>query len=311
MGGVAGLEREVRTQLSHVRTLTVAWHDDAVTTRNRDDRCPGVLRPWIAEDGALVRLRLAGGPLRRVHELLQIADRWGDGAIYLTSRANVQIRGIDHSEGCVPLAFVAAVQEMGLLPAPSHELIRNIEVSPLTGRAGGRSDVRPVAAELDRLLCAEPAFAALPGRFLFVLDDGRGDVAWRPLDLGLIALDASHVQLRLGTRSWGEIVTLAEAPLRLAALAKGFLDERGTGAAAAWHVDELDRPLAPSSPRDSRTRLRADPWPFGIIEQRDGRIARHIAVPQGRLTRELAADLPADVLVTPWRSIVVPDLEAT
>lgn len=289
--------------------MLTAWHDDAVSTRTRADRCPGVLRPWIAEDGALVRLRLAGGPLRRLHALLDLAERWGDGALHLTSRANVQLRGIDHADGCVPSDFVNAVQELGLLPAPSHELVRNIEVSPLSGRAGGRADVRPVAAELDQLLCAEPAFAALPGRFLFVLDDGRGDVAWRPLDLGLVALDAETVQLRLGAHHWGATVPLAAAAQHLAELAGRFLEVRGIGPEAAWHVDELDEPLEPPEPRDTRTRVRAEPWAFGIIEQRDGRIARHVAVPDGRLTRELAADLPEEVLVTPWRSIVVPDLE--
>uniref|UniRef100_UPI0025E1B378 precorrin-3B synthase n=1 Tax=uncultured Aeromicrobium sp. TaxID=337820 RepID=UPI0025E1B378 len=277
--------------------------------RTRTDRCPGVLRPWIAEDGALVRLRLAGGPLRRLHALLDVAERWGDGALHLTSRANIQLRGIAHADGCVPPAFVNAVQELGLLPAPSHELVRNIEVSPLSGRAGGRADVRPVATELDRLLCAEPTFAALPGRFLFVLDDGRGDVAWRPLDLGLVALDAETVQLRLGADHWGQTVPLDAAAGHLAELARCFLDARGGGPRAAWHVDELDHPLAPEAPRDRRTHVQARPWPFGIIEQRDGRAARHVAVPDGRLTRELAADLPDAVLVTPWRSIVVPDLE--
>ncbi|RLV56363.1 sulfite reductase subunit beta [Aeromicrobium phragmitis] len=280
-----------------------------MSTRTRADRCPGVLRPWIADDGALVRLRLAGGPLRHLHNLLDLAERWGDGALHLTSRANVQLRGIDHADGCVPPDFVDAVQGLGLLPAPSHELVRNIEISPLTGRAGGRADVRPVAADLDRLLCAEPAFAALPGRFLFVLDDGRGDIAWRPLDLGLLALDAATVQLRLGADHWGATVPLHAAAKSLAELARHFLDARGGGPEAAWHVDELDHPLEPAAPRDPRTHVQARPWTFGIIEQRDGRVARHVAVPDGRLTRELAADLPDEVLVTPWRSIVVPDLE--
>ena len=47
--------------------------------------------------------------------------------------------------------------------------MRNILVSP-TG------SLQPVAEELDRLLCASPALAVLPARFLFAFDD-RGDLA--------------------------------------------------------------------------------------------------------------------------------------
>lgn len=282
----------------------------AVITRHRADRCPGVLRPWLADDGALVRLRLAGQPLRRLRDLLTVAETWGDAAVHLTSRGNVQIRGITHENGCVPGDFVEAVTALGLLPSPRHELVRNIEVSPLTGRAGGRADVRPVAAELDRLVCADPVLASLPGRFLFVLDDGRGDVAWRPLDLGLIALDETTAQLRVGSEGWGEVVTLDTAAAHLADLARDFVATRGSGPEAPWHVDELPRSWRRSSPRDARTEVAAEPWPFGPVEQRDGRVAQHVDVPDGRLTRDRTAGLPDDVIVTPWRSLIVPDLEA-
>jgi len=280
-----------------------------VPIRDRVDRCPGVLRPWIAEDGALVRLRLAGAPLRRVHDLIAIAERWADGAVELTSRSNVQLRGVPHADGRVPEEFVRSLIDLGLLPAPAHERVRNIEISPLSGRAGGRTDVRPTAARLDRLICADPGLARLPGRFLFVLDDGRGDVAWRPLDLGLLALDAETAQLRLGAAIWGPVVPLGQAADALTALARRFLDVRGDGPEAPWHVDELAAPLDEPHQRDPRTRTSADPWPTGIIRQHDGRVAEHRPVPEGRLTRELAEDLPDEILVTPWRSLIIPDLE--
>jgi precorrin-3B synthase len=290
-----------------------------VTNRSYSDRCPGVLRPWIADDGALVRLRLIGGVLSTsaLRDLIGIAEDYADGTILLTKRTNLQLRGIEHADGCVPAVLVDAIAEAGLLPSPSHELVRNIMVSPLTGRIGGRADLRETAHELDRLLCAEPDFASLAGRFLFVLDDGRGDIASRSLDLGLMAVDAETVQLRVGSSHWGPLTPLHEAPEALLSYARTFLDLRGAGESALWHVDELPEGgtelLGEHHARDLRTQVSALPPPYGIIAQDDGRSAEHLAVPDGLLTPELVAAIldraGTEVIVTPWRSIVIPDLE--
>ena len=62
--------------------------------------------------------------------------------------------------------------------------------SPLAGLAAG-SRLRALVARLDRALCARPELAALPGRFLFALDDGRGDVAAADPDLRWQAVAAT------------------------------------------------------------------------------------------------------------------------
>lgn len=290
-----------------------------MTVRTYTDRCPGVLRPWIADDGALVRLRLIGGRLQRrsLRALIDVATEHADGTIHLTKRSNLQLRGIAHSDGCVAGALVDAVAAAGLLPSPAHELVRNIMVSPLTGRLGGRVDLRPVADELDAGLCSDPAFARLAGRFLFVLDDGRGDVAERSLDLGLVALDGSSVQLRIGTRHWGPTVALADAPRALLDLTRRFLVARGEGETALWHVDELPAPAAAlvgtAHERDARTLVTSGSPPFGILAQDDGRAVEHVRVPDGVLTPQLAEALlgraTREIVVTPWRSVLLPDLE--
>ncbi|MBC7632649.1 nitrite reductase [Aeromicrobium sp.] len=290
-----------------------------MSARTYADRCPGVLRPWIADDGAIVRLRLVGGvvPATTLRALIDIAERWADGTILLTKRTNLQLRGIAHEEGAVPDALVDALTQAGLLPSQSHELVRNIMVSPLTGRAGGRADLRPVAIELDRLLCADADLAGLAGRFLFVLDDGRGDVSSRALDVGLMAVESDAAQLRIGSHRWGEVAPLDEAPKALAALASRFLQLNGEGATALWHADELsdDRAVALGGhhARDLRTQVRSFPPAFGIIAQDDGRFADHVAVTDGLLTRAVADDLLAragdELVVTPWHGIVVPDLD--
>ncbi|MEJ7635111.1 nitrite reductase [Aeromicrobium sp.] len=292
-----------------------------MTKRSHHDRCPGVLRPWIADDGALVRLRLVGGvlPTSSLRALIGIAQEHADGTIHLTKRTNLQLRGIAHSGGCVPGELVDALAGVGLLPSVTHELVRNIMVSPLTGRSGGRADLRATARELDRQLCADPELAGLAGRFLFVLDDGRGDLASRSLDLGVMAIDPDTVQIRIGSHHWGELATREEAPEALLAYARAFLRINGEGESALWHLDELPRGGAELTgihhARDLRTQVTGLPQPYGIIAQDDGSRAEHLAVPAGLLTPELAQAVLAragtEVIVTPWRSIIIPDLEST
>ncbi len=287
--------------------------------RHDADRCPGVLRPWIADDGALVRLRLVGGALsaQALADLAIIAGDHADGHLYLTKRANIQLRAIKHDDGCVPEEFVDAIKAAGLLPSPSHELVRNIMVSPMSGRVGGQADLRPVAQRLDELLCDDPVFANLAGRFLFVLDDGRGDLVDRSLDLGVMAVDAGAAQVRVGTQHWGEVVELDSVPAVLLDLARRFLDVNGDGADALWHVDELPDAggdlLGLNHARDLRTQVASLPAPYGVIAQDDGLGAEHVAVPEGDLTHDLATQVLAragrEVVVTPWRSLLLPDLE--
>lgn len=290
-----------------------------MTERTRRDACPGVLRPWIAHDGALIRLRLPGGTVtvEALEAVLCVAQRHGDGAVYATSRANLQIRGLAHTDGAIDEAVVHAVEATGLLPSPTHERIRNVMTSPLTGRSGGRADLRPVVAALDAELCADFGLSALGGRFLFVLDDGRGDLVERDLDLGLVALSRTHVQIRVGRNVWGPTVPLERAAGILTALAATFVDHAGNSSHAPWHVDELDNGGAAllARPHDRRieTRVSSPAAPLGRFVQRDGRVARHVPLPDGRLDArlmtELAALSPRELIVTPWRTIIAPDLE--
>ena len=169
-------------------------------SRTRADRCPGALRPWQAADGLLVRLRLIGGrvPATGLRSLVEVAEEYGDGRVHTTSRANLQVRAFPGSEGRLSSEALAALERTGLLPTRTHELARNVMVSPQTCLAGGRADLRAVAREFDDRLRAAPDLAALPGRFLFVLDDGRGDLLARSCDLGLVFLTGTRQQKAAG-----------------------------------------------------------------------------------------------------------------
>ncbi|MFB7372636.1 cobalamin biosynthesis protein CobG [Streptomyces sp. NPDC056222] len=155
--------------------------------RDRGDACPGALRLHPADDGGLARLRLPAGLLtsRQVQVLASAAESLGDGRVTVTSRGNVELRGL--GEGC-GIDLAERLTEAGLLPSATHERVRNIVASPTAGLDGlGHADAQLWARELDTLLCATPWTAALSGRFLFVLDDGRGDVAGLGGDVTLIA----------------------------------------------------------------------------------------------------------------------------
>lgn len=275
-------------------------------TRTRGDLCPGVFRPWPADDGALVRLRVPGGQVgrTRLERLLDVAEAYGDGAVHLTKRANLQLRALPSVPSApggddLPAEVVDAIRASGLLPHPAHELVRNIVASPLTGLVGGRADLRDVVTALDAGLCAHPSLARLPGRFLFVLDDGRGDVVGRTADLGLVAVSGTEAQLRIGSGHWGPVVPLAEAAARLVGLARAFQQVRGSGPDAPWHVDEL--PSTPDEhPRDPRTRVASDPPAYGLVAAG----VRHVPVPDGVLRRGFLEGLPERLVVTPWRSLV-------
>src|SRR5690606_3689777 len=93
---------------------------------------------------------------------------------------------------------------------------------------------------------------------------GRGDLLARSCDLGLVALDSTWAQLRIGT-GWGATVELAEAAGRIAELAHEFVVRRGNGPDAAWHVSELTEPLVPPSPPDPGLPDPAEPLPFGAV----------------------------------------------
>lgn len=283
-----------------------------VAVRERADRCPGVLRPWIAEDGGLVRIRLIGGeiPVAGLVALAAIADRYGVPGLHLTRRANLQLRGLPVVDGRLAPAVVDELLGTGLLPSPTHELVRNVMVSPLTGLDGGRADLGAVARELDRLVCSDPVLAALPGRFLFVLDDGRGDLVGRSLDLGLVAVGEDTAQLRAGTDQWGPVVDLAAAPGALVELARTFLSRRGSGRTAAWHVGELDGPLL-DGVRDPRTGVSCAAAPYGRGRE-DGPGYEHRAVADGVLTPAsleaiVAGRHPDPVRVTPWHGLILLD----
>lgn len=279
--------------------------------RQRGDRCPGLLRPFIAEDGAIVRLRLPGGdaPVGLLAALMQIASA-GAGFVQLTSRGNLQLRGLPDP---LPNEVVHAIMATGLMPSATHERVRNFLASPLSGwwpsnRPGAPqavADVRGIVAETDRLLCAERSLAQLPGRFLFAVDDGRGDVLAEPYDVAYRATERDRGEVRVGRRAFA--VAHGEAAQALVAVARAFQDLRESMTPPPWHIRELDAELPGFDWADSPAAA-AQPG----VPPEPGPIGPHavVGLPLARITPAILAGLAAvtdRVIITPWRSVVVPD----
>jgi precorrin-3B synthase len=285
--------------------------------RVRVDACPGALQTHSAADGALARIRLPGGALSdsRLRVLAAAARDLGDGALELTSRGNVQLRGLTAGTEAELGDRLAAA---GLLPSATHERVRNVLASTLSGRTGGSLDVRPWVAAFDAGLCADPLLARLPGRFLATLDDGRGDVAGLGGDVGLLVLGGDSIALTLGGVDSGLRTTPHDAVGLALAAARAFLAERAEQGGTAWRLAELEDGAARIGARLGGTRTQPHQIPVvpltgpaGVFRQTDGRTALVAVVPLGRLTAEqaelLAATAP-DLQVTPWRSVVLADL---
>lgn len=290
----------------------------APPARDRADSCPGALQTHAAADGALARVRVPGGVLTsaQLGVLAAAARDLGDGALELTSRGNLQVRGLDDGDEDQLAERLAAA---GLLPTSSHERVRNILASTLSGRTpGGYVDARPWVAALDAAVCADGALADLPGRFLFTLDDGRGDIAGLGGDVGLLALDGGAVALLLGGADSG-LRARPDGAVGLAlAAARAFLAERSAQGGSAWRLAELadgatrvaGRLSGEAGPRVTVPAATVV-GPVGAIAQAYGLVALVGVVPFGRIganQAQLLARLCAEVQVTPWRSIAVPDL---
>ncbi|WP_434096532.1 cobalamin biosynthesis protein CobG [Streptomyces mobaraensis] len=291
--------------------------------RDRGDACPGALRLHAADDGALARVRLPAGLLttRQAAELAALAEESGDGNLDITSRGNIQLRALPAGSGG---ELGARLRAAGLLPSDRHERVRNIAASPLSGLDGkGHADAVGWARELDRLLCADDEVTALSGRFLFGLDDGRGDIAALVPDVTLIAEpDGRTAVLCYAAEGPGLRVPAADAPRAAVIAARHFLAAHG---GSAWRVTELPadgRPditgLAtrlPGAEAAAAPTLRSAAPPPGLVPGPDGRTALSVAAPLGRLTagqwRLLVAAAEAgsgELRVTPWRGVVVPGL---
>ncbi len=127
--------------------------------------CPGALRPMPSGDGLIVRVRphMSRLSLLQLETLNGAAQRFGDGNLYLSNRANVQIRGVTAGNHPALLDVLASVS---LLDAdPRIEAVRNIMVSPAVSLGGHEELAAGLAAKLENVLARNEELQGLPGKF--------------------------------------------------------------------------------------------------------------------------------------------------
>lgn len=276
--------------------------------------CPGVLRPMQSGDGLLVRVRPWCGALRldEAQGLADASERFGNGHIDLTRRANLQIRGL--SDASVQ-RLQEAVDRLGLVDRDAEaEAGRNIMVSPLTGIDPAETDIRPIARALSDLLASDRMLRRLPSKFGFLVDGGgtvsiageRADISLKVLGRTMaIGLD------RPTGADWVGSTPVEEAAGVAAAIARIFV--------GLAHEQARVRDLADGSFGQLRALVHKGLGPVGNLSSESRRLIGAagsvvgVAAPFGRFEARqlrsfagLAEKAGAmDIRLSPWRALYV------
>lgn len=262
--------------------------------------CPGAHRPMQAEDGLIVRIKPAHGRLTamQAHGLGALAQTHGLTRLQLTSRANLQWRGV--APATYP-ALLEGLAGLGLLDEDEAlERARNIVTTPFWQAGDG------TLALTQALAAALPTFPDLPGKFGFAVDTGAqpvlSDVS---ADIRVERSPAGDVLVRADGAPTGQVVTAERAMGCIEALARWFVQSGGAPNGRGrmrQHVAAGNHPplsdTAPAHPAASPA-----PGPHGT-----GMLAAFAfgEIPVSSLAQ--LADLAGEIRLTPWRMVLLPGL---
>jgi precorrin-3B synthase len=266
--------------------------------------CPSALRPMLSGDGLVVRLRPRGGRLSAAQAggIAELAKRCGNGLIDLTSRANLQIRGLreDSHE-----ALVNRLARLGLVDNDqAMEAQRNIIVAPFWSEG---DDTQGLAAELERALATRPF--GLPEKFGLAVDCGESRVlAHAPADIRIERDTNGGLIVRADGAPEGRAVSRKEAVETAMALAEWFVvsggvrDGRGRMAAHIGNGTRLPDALAG---RATPAFALASPSPG--IRTNDALVGLAFGQMHSDALTYLASLAPG-LRLTPWRMVFVEGL---
>jgi precorrin-3B synthase len=291
--------------------------------------CPGALRPMASGDGLLFRAKVIGSalPAQKARAIAEIACVCGNGLIDLSQRAQLQLRGLSEATLDEALRRLAAVSL--LASDAAAESVMNVLASPLAGLDAHASfNANDMASRLTRAIADDKALRALPGKFLFLIDDASAlGLAGIAADIRMEALredGASRVAVIAdGARDHAVIVAPDDAIVTALELAHAFLKLREGREFEQRRMRSLVLALG-LSPLLREAGLEALPYRsarnaarsqniFGAHSVRDISFAG-VAAPFGRWrARNLAAlaELAAregvgELRLTPWRALLAP-----
>ncbi|MGA7072868.1 precorrin-3B synthase, partial [Bradyrhizobium sp.] len=185
--------------------------------------CPSVWQPMQSGDGLVVRIRPREGRIdaEQAAGIAELAERYGNGLIDLTNRANLQIRGV--SEDTHPPLIDGLAQLRLLDPDPDTEARRNVLIAPFWD-AG--DEIISIASELERALASGPA--DLPAKFGFAVDCGKERVlATASADVRIERDIDGQLIVRADGAEFGRAVSRNEAVTVALGLAEWFVFSGG------------------------------------------------------------------------------------
>ncbi|MDE2632373.1 MAG: cobalamin biosynthesis protein CobG [Paracoccaceae bacterium] len=256
--------------------------------------CPGAYRPMHSGDGLIVRIRphFARLSAEQALGLSQVSQRFGNGTIDLTSRSNLQIRGILETDYD---ALMTELEALKLLDeAPEIEARRNILVAPDWTQA---DETYALTTALTRQLGALPA---LPTKFGFAVDTGNAPMLTAASADIRIERDLSGaLLLRADGAALGRPVTGETAVETVLDLAHWFAQNtkgQSLRMAQLLKTHPLPTVWCQTAPAETRNTLVPGPHPLGYVLG-----AAFGQIDAGAFETLIRCSGATGVRLTPWR----------
>ncbi|MEP5731482.1 MAG: precorrin-3B synthase [Sulfitobacter sp.] len=260
--------------------------------------CPGALRPMMSGDGLVVRLRPLNGRLTSVqcHGIADLSEQFGNGFLDLSSRANIQLRGISEASYTTLIDRLRALDLVD--PTEEVEQRRNIVITPFY------AGLDETVALSDRLTQALRGMSspALPHKFGFAIDTGPVPV-----------LQSASADIRIERDVKGRFILVADGmqyakPVSFdqcieeaLALAGWFLRHRTTENRMA-HLPKSLSPKGFNTPRQNQVyQPTPGPTPWGYLAGfAFGQFSAHALRCMGAL---------GAIHLTPWRMTLIENIQ--